>query len=114
MVEGDDGWYSIEVPAGINAIIINANEGSVQTADISVEVGQDVWITVADAENAAVSYEQPAGDAAEATPEPEASEAPAETAGDSGGSSAVIWIVVIVVIVAVITVAVVVSKKKKK
>lgn len=114
MAEGDDGWYSIEVPGWINSIIINANEGSVQTADISVEVGQDVWITVADAENAAVSYEQPAGDAAEATPEPEASEAPAETAGDSGGSSAVIWIVVIVVIVAVIAVAVVVSKKKKK
>ena len=59
MTEGEDGWYSIEVPGWVNSIIINANEGGVQTSDLSVEVGKDVWISVADAENATVSYEQP-------------------------------------------------------
>ena len=57
----DGDWYTIEVPGWINSVIINANEGSVQTADLSVEVGKDVWIVVSDAENATVSYEEPAG-----------------------------------------------------
>lgn len=74
MTAGEDGWYSIEVPGWINSIIINANEGGVQTSDLSVEVGKDVWISVADAENATVSYEQPSGEAPEETPAP--SEAP--------------------------------------
>ena len=54
----DGDWYTIEVPGWINSVIINANEGSVQTADLSVEVGKDVWIVVSDAENATVSYEE--------------------------------------------------------
>ena len=57
----DGDWYTIEVPGWINSVIINANEGSVQTTDLSVEVGKDVWIVVSDAENATVSYEEPAG-----------------------------------------------------
>lgn len=120
MTEGEDGWYSIEVPGWVNSIIINANEGGIQTTDLSVETGKDVWITVTDAENAAVAYEQPAGEAAEPSAEPSAepeeSAAPAEeseSAGE-GGSSATLWIVIAVVVVAVIAVAVVVSKKKKK
>ena len=31
MTEGEDGWYSIEVPGWVNSIIINANEGGIQT-----------------------------------------------------------------------------------
>lgn len=111
MTEGEDGWYSIEVPGWINSIIINANEGGVQTTDLSVEVGKNVWITVTDAENATVSYEQPSGEAPEESPAP--SEAPA--ADSSGGNSTVIWVVVaIVVIVVIAAVAVAVNKKKKK
>ena len=111
MTEGEDGWYSIEVPGWINSIIINANEGGVQTSDLSVEVGKDVWISVADAENATVSYEQPSGEAPEATPAP--SETPATDNG--GGSSTVIWVIVVVAVVIVIAVvAVAVNKKKKK
>ena len=112
-----DGWYALEAPGWINSVIINANEGGVQTTDLSVESGKDVWVVVTDAENASVSYEQPTGDAAETEPtaapeaSPETSEAPAEA---EGGSSAVTWIIVAVVVVAVIVVAVVVSKKKKK
>lgn len=111
-----DGWYALEAPGWINSVIINANEGSVQTTDLSVETGKDVWVVVTDAENAAVSYEQPAGDAAEAeSPAPEASPAATEAPAETGsGSSATIWIVVAVVVVAVVVVAVVVSKKKKK
>lgn len=108
MTEGEDGWYSIEVPGWVNSIIINANEGAIQTTDLSVETGKDVWISVTDAENAAVSYEQPSGDA-EASPAP--SEAPAVA---EGGSSTVIWVVVVVVVVVVIAVVAVSASKKKK
>lgn len=110
------------MPGWVNSIIINANEGSIQTTDISVEVGKDLWITVTDAENAAVSYEAPAADAeaptdaeppAEDVSEPETPEEPAPVE-ETGSSSAVIWIVVAVAVVAVVVIAVVVSKKKKK
>lgn len=121
MTQGEDGWYALEVPGWVNSIIINANEGSIQTTDLSVEVGKDLWITVTDAENAAVSYEAPAADAeaptdaeqpAEDVSEPETPEEPAPV--EETGSSAVIWIVVAVAVVAVVVIAVVVSKKKKK
>ena len=55
--EGD--WYTIQVPGWINSVIVNANEGSVQTADLSVEPGQEIWIVVTDAENVEVFYEVP-------------------------------------------------------
>lgn len=111
-----DGWYALEAPGWINSVIINANEGGVQTTDLSVESGKDVWVVVTDAENASVSYEQPAGDAAGAeSPAPEASPAATEAPAEAeGGSSATVWIIVAVVVVAVVVVAVVVSKKKKK
>ena len=116
MTEGEDGWYSIEVPGWVNSIIINANAGGVQTTDLSVEVGKDVWISVSDAENAAVSYEQPSGEAPEEAPAP--SEASTESAPEDEGEgegNTIIWIVVAaVVIVAVVAIAVAVSKKKKK
>lgn len=57
--DNGDGWLSISVPGWINSIIVNGNEGSVQTTDLSVETGKDVWVVVADAENAEVSYEEP-------------------------------------------------------
>lgn len=50
-----DGWYALEAPGWINSVIINANEGGVQTTDLSVESGKDVWVVVTDAENASVS-----------------------------------------------------------
>lgn len=110
-----DGWYALEAPGWINSVIINANEGSVQTSDLTVETGKDVWVVVNGPEDAVVSYEQPTGDVAEpeATPEatPAPSEAPAET--ESGGN-ATVWIIVAVAVVAVIVIAVAVSKKKKK
>ncbi|MCD7761949.1 MAG: starch-binding protein [Lachnospiraceae bacterium] len=55
----EDGWYAIEVPGWINSVIINGNEGAVQTSDLSVDTGVDVWVIVTDAENAEVYYEEP-------------------------------------------------------
>ena len=111
-----DGWYALEAPGWINSVIINANEGGVQTTDLSVESGKDVWGGGTDAANASVREEEPAGDAAEGeSPAPEASPAATEAPAEAeGGSSATVWIIVAVVVVAVVVVAVVVSKKKKK
>ena len=54
-----DGWYTAQAPGWINSVIINGNAGSVQTADLPVESGVDVWVVVTDAENASVTYEAP-------------------------------------------------------
>ncbi len=56
-------WYEIQVPGWINSVIVNANEGGVQTSDLSVDPGKELWIVVADAENAQVFYEEPQEDA---------------------------------------------------
>ena len=55
----ENGWYAVQAPGWINSVIINGNAGSVQTADLSVESGVDVWVVVTDAENASVTYEAP-------------------------------------------------------
>ncbi len=36
--------YVIQVPATTDYFIINANQGSIQTADVQIETGKDVWI----------------------------------------------------------------------
>lgn len=93
------GWYEIEVPGWINSVIINANEGAVQTTDLSVEQGKSVWVVVTDAENATVSYEEPA----------DLSVSAAESAANNTGT---IVAVAAVVVVAAAVVAVVLKKKK--
>lgn len=55
----DGEWYVIETPGWINSVIINGNEGSVQTSDLSVEVGKDVWVVIDSPESASVYYEAP-------------------------------------------------------
>ena len=55
--KGEDGVYKIVVPGWINSVIVNANGGTVQTADLRVEAGKDLYITVVSAEEAAVAYE---------------------------------------------------------
>ena len=50
-----DGWYALEAHGWINSVIINANEGSVQTSDLTVETGKDVWVVVNGPEDAVVS-----------------------------------------------------------
>ena len=115
----DGNWYTIEVPGWINSVIINGNEGTVQTADLSVEAGKDIWVVVADPENAAVSYEEPIIEAAPAeteVPETEApaTEAPAETPDEEGGSNTGAIIGVVAAVAVIGGGAAVVLKKKKK
>ena len=59
--EGDDGWLTLSVPGWVNSVIVNGNEGSVQTVDISVETGKDIWLVVTGAEQYEVFYEKPEG-----------------------------------------------------
>ena len=51
----NDGWYYVWVPDWANHIIVNANEGSVQTLELIPE-GKDAWISVQDADHADISY----------------------------------------------------------
>lgn len=132
----EDGWYTITVPGWINSVIVNANEGAIQTSDLSVDPGKDVWIVVTDPENASVTYEEPAdapdaGDPSEggsdnetdgsSTPvepdDPGQSEptAPAEDGEKGSGNKGIIIGAAAAAVVAVGGgAAVVVSRKKKK
>ena len=56
-LEGD--WYAITVPAWIDNVIINANNGDTQTADLSVAAGKNVWVIVNEYGEARVFYENP-------------------------------------------------------
>ena len=53
----NEGWYYCWIPESATNIIINANDSTVQTTDQKIEA-QNTWVTVTDAENVAVSYEQ--------------------------------------------------------
>ena len=119
----DGDWYTIEVPGWINSIIVNGNAGAVQTADLSVDAGKDLWIVVTDAENVAVSYEEPtaAPEPTETEPQPTQTEPePAEPvteepADEKTPTGLIIGIAAaVVVVVAGTVVGIVLSKKKKK
>lgn len=58
LTPGEDGWYEIKVGGWINSVIINANGGAVQTTDLRVDSGKDLYITVTSAEEASVAYEK--------------------------------------------------------
>ena len=110
--EGEDGWLTLSVPGWVNSIIVNGSDGSVQTSDLSVETGKDLWIVVSDAENAEVTYEAPAetvetAEAPAAESEPTVAAEPAETK-----SNAMPIAIVVVVVIAVVAGGVGVSKKK--
>ena len=115
----DGDWYTIQVPGWINSVIINGNEGTVQTTDLSVEAGKSIWIVVTDAENAVVSYEEPAAEAApvetaaETTEAPAAATEPAPAAEENGSNTGVI-IGVVAEVVVLGGAAVVLARKKKK
>lgn len=107
--EGENGWLVKEVPGWVNSIIVNGNEGSVQTSDISVDTGKDIWLVVKDADNFEVSYEEPQVDVAA---EP-ATEAPAETA-EAGSNNTAPIVIGIVVIAAAVVIIIAVAKKNAK
>lgn len=116
--EDENGWLKMQVPGWVNSLIVNGNEGSVQTTDISVDAGKDVWLVVKGPEEAEVYYEEPQVEAAEASEEADAeteTTAPEEEKPeDEGSNMTVAWIIVAVVVVAVIAAGVVIVVKKKK
>lgn len=118
--EADDGWYSKTIPGWVNSIIVNANEGSVQTTDVSVETGKDVWLVVNGAEEFEVTYEKPEATAEvtqsdDTTTLEETEPVDVETEDEDSNTSTVVTIVVIsVVVVAGIIIAIVLNNKKKK
>lgn len=133
LAEGENGWLSLTVPGWINSVIVNGNEGSVQTTDISVETGKDIWLVVSGAEEYEVFYEEPADiaatDAMEETEEAETSaeedatdrntETPAETdAGEYGNEKSgvstgtIVVIVVVCVMIAALAGYFIIKKKR--
>lgn len=57
--------YTIEIPLWVNAVIVNGKEGTVQTADLPIEIAREIWIVAFDT-SSKVYYQQPT--AAELTP----------------------------------------------
>lgn len=129
-VEGDDGWFTLSVPGWINSVIVNGNEGSVQTTDISVETGKEIWLIVTGPEEYELFYEKPdevtgedaAGTDAKEEPETENAETseiensttqPSDTVAKNGVSTGVIVMVVVICIVIVIAAVYFIMKKKK-
>ncbi len=124
----DGDWYTVTAPGWINSVIINGNEGSVQTVDVSVEAGKDLWVVVSAQPGedgkytATVTYEEPtAGEVAPVETEAPATEAPTaepaatEPAPAGEGGNAAGWIIGGIAVVALGGgAAVAVSKKKKK
>lgn len=59
LAEGENGWLTLAVPGWINSLIVNGTGGTVQTADISVEPGQDVYLVVEGPDAYTLTYEAP-------------------------------------------------------
>ena len=116
-LEENNGWLTKEIPGWVNSIIVNGNDGSVQTSDISIETEKDVWVVVTDAENYEVTYEEPDATAIDATATDAAAEETttetAETENIQQSSTPVVLIFIIVIVLAVIVAAVVTKKKSK-
>ena len=123
LAEGENGWLQKEIPGWVNSVIVNANEGSVQTTDISVETGKDIWLVVNGPEDFSLSYEEPdvsvTAETTEATVEDTKTETEADTVEtiaeeteETGGNNILPIIIVIAVIVIAVIVIVVVKKRK--
>lgn len=111
-LEENNGWLTKEIPGWVNSIIVNGNDGSVQTSDISIETEKDVWVVVTDAENYEVTYEEPTASATDVAAEETTTET-VEIENTQQSSTPIVLIIIIVIVLAVI-VAVVVTKKKSK
>lgn len=116
-LEKNNGWLTKEIPGWVNSIIVNGNDGSVQTSDISIETEKDVWVVVTDAENYEVTYEEPDATAIDTTAtDAAAEETTTETVATENtqqSSTPVVLIIIIVIVLAVIVAAVVTKKKSK-
>lgn len=116
----NEGWYYIWLPSFANHVIVNANDGSVQTTDISVESGKDIWLVINGPEDYTVSYEEPelaaeteADTAAEEVTEAETAEE-AEAVEETKEKSSPAGSIAAVVIVAAAGAGIGIAAKKKK
>ena len=127
--EGERGWLAKEIPGWVNSIIVNANEGSVQTQDVSIETGKEIWLMVTDSETYEVFYEEPAitanAGAEEVTAETEETvdavevvnteSAETENQAEAGGmNTAAVIVVTVIAVLAVAAIIVMLVKKNKK
>ena len=111
-MEEDGGWLKKEIPGWVNSIIVNANDGAIQTTDIAVDTAKDVWITVNGPEDFTVAYEEPA--AVDMTEEASTQEVEAQQQENAPGwEKAVVPVIVVVIAAAAIIIFVVVKKKEK-
>ena len=119
--EGEDGWLTLQVPGWVNSVIVNGNEGSVQTTDISVEPARDVWIVVYGPEEYEVSYEavlmQERGESVEEmTAQNETASSEEKAAVEEAKSESNIGMIAVIVIICIVIAVLVVffmTKKKK-
>ena len=128
----DGEWHIMPLPAWVDHIIINAISGGVQTIDIEVEPGRDIWIAILDADGGFyLAYEDFNPDDAEAEvvlaerqevvefgapPEPTPAPEPEPVVEDEGSNIAIIIIIVVVAVVlvaGVVAILLIVKKKKK-
>lgn len=116
--EGENGWLVKEIPGWVNSVIVNGNEGSVQTTDISVETGKDIWLVVKGPEDYTVSYEEIALEEPETAVAKEVPEETTATATEEAEatqkSAPVVPIVIGVLVVAAAGGAAVAVKKKSQ
>lgn len=108
-------WYEYQVPNWVNSIIINGNLGEVQTTDISIETGKDVWVVVNGPEDFEVSYEAPQADAAlEDLAETETAETEVdETESNNSNTGLVVAIIAAIVVLGAVVGVIVYNKSKK-
>ena len=105
-----DGWYTMEVPGWVNSVIINANDGEIQTGDMRITEGLDIWILVEDADTYFHGYTEIAGaPTPEPTQTPEPKPAPQDE--DTGLSGGVIALIVLAAIAVIVVIVVVVKKR---
>ena len=58
MKSDGEGWYSYTVPGWVDSVVVNALDGTVQTADLSV-AGKEIWLVVNSDLTCDVYYEKP-------------------------------------------------------
>ncbi|MDE5932945.1 MAG: hypothetical protein K2H40_10765, partial [Lachnospiraceae bacterium] len=114
----------------INSVIVNGNEGGVQTTDISVETGKDIWLVVTGAETYEVFYEKPAdavtdaaADETETLAAQEDTEQGADAAAsvpaepseteDAGVNTGIVVLIVVICVMLIAFVGYSIVKKKK-
>lgn len=61
MTKGDDGRYTLEIPAGYPYVIVNNGEGAAQTQDMEMDGVSDVWITVSGTYGEVIYYDPGVG-----------------------------------------------------